>query len=385
MNNKKIIAVLVLVLVLIQIPLLQADEDLNCAKCGKTISGTYYRVGDMVYCGKECVRATRPDCAVCGEKILKGGFKYKGKHICSEKCLNRLRPKCAICRKPVVGGKGVKSDGVFYCSETCFTQSLPECRMCSKRVKDYIRVKGRNYCKKCYATAKCLQCSLPAGKERLPDRRPFCVDCKRKGIVLPGKAKELFTGIKDLLQEEFGITTDNAIEFRLVDWNELKKVHKESSMKENGLYRKIKTVTQKKMTLFGVDVVDVGEEKVKVEKTIYILSWLDKRHMQIVMAHELMHDWTQRVFPDLEEEMVVEGISEYAAWRTAMYNGYDDLARETAKNTDEIYGDGFRLVRAAAEKEGLTDLFSWVRTGDYKEDVRKAKAARKKQNKDKKK
>ncbi|MFH1707931.1 MAG: hypothetical protein ABIF71_08430 [Planctomycetota bacterium] len=347
-----------------------------CSQCGKTLSGTYYKTADKAYCGAACALAARPACAACGGKNLTGGFTWEGRYVCSQACLDRLRPKCAVCGKPVAGGTGVKSEGLFYCSTACWEQTLPECSICGVSTDRIFTIHGRSFCEKCQASSKCAQCSAPAGNGLLPDGRPFCEPCRAAGVTDPARAETIFRDVQRTLHDEFGVVTDPVILFHLVDLPDFRAAGGGDDIAEHGLYKATVVTTTDTVTLMGVEVSRTDNAAQVTGKNIYILSWLDEPHFRCVAAHELMHDWTRTCFGDLPEDMVVEGISEYGAWLINARDGRTELNQTLEANTDLVYGDGFRLVRAQDKGGRLADIIPWVRSGAWQKDVADLQAAR---------
>jgi len=350
------------------------EKELRCSVCGKVIKGEYFTSGGKVYCSKKCWKKSRPRCAVCGKKIYTGGYyRYKGKHVCSQKCLDKLRPKCAVCGKTVKEDTGIKSNGKYYCSEKCFKKGLPACFVCGARITHMYKVKGHVYCKKCFNTPKCLQCGCPTGGELLPDGRPFCRECKKMGIIKRETALGIFREVKKLLKDEFSIETDPDIEFHFVNKPVLEKVSKKKEIREDGLYRKLTVETATDIGIFGVKIAEGFNKKQTTLRQVYVLTWLDKPHLRQVCAHELMHDWTETHFHDIDEIEVIEGISEYAAYLCNRYYGYSDLNTLKMKNKDPVYGAGFRLVLSADKGKGIQDITQWLKSGEYLKDLKKLK------------
>ncbi len=349
--------------------ILSADDDV-CSVCGRKLPSSYFKSGDKVFCSKKCVLASKPACVVCGRRQLKGGFYWNGKYVCSKECLEKARPKCAVCGKTVEGGTGITSQGRYYCSKECFSTTLPSCCMCGKKIEKMMKTQGRIYCEECFATEKCLQCGLPAGDSRLPDGRPFCSECKAKGLTDPARALKEYRGIQELLRKKFQILTDTRIRFHLVDFQKFQKISENNEMNENGLYKQVKTVTSTHIRMFGVDLAKDLNQKTEYEKDIYILSWLDLPDFRMVTAHELMHDWTQENFPEIKDQRIIEGISEYAGYLVCRHYGYDHLIEKMEKNRDETYGDGFRIVQKAAREKGLVGIIQWIESGKFKEDLK---------------
>jgi len=346
-----------------------SGKELRCSVCGKVITGEYYSSGGKVFCSKECWLKTRPRCAVCGRRILKGGFIYHGKIVCSRECLDALLPKCAICGKPVRGGTGIKSGGKYYCSEECFKKSLPRCCICGKPLTRLFRVHGKIYCEECYNTPKCLQCGCPTGGEKLPDGRPFCAACKKKGITDPERAFAIFREVRRLMETRFGVKTHPAIEFYFVDLPRLLEVSGKDDVREDGLYRCFTVETREDVVVFGVTIKKDVRTTRRTRRQIYVLTWLDEPHLRQVCAHELMHDWTHEHFPDIKDDEVIEGLSEYMAYLCNRCYGYTALNALKMKNADPVYGGGFRLVLQADKGGGIADIRKWLSSGAYRLDL----------------
>lgn len=365
MSYRKAVVVFIIIFILFT-SILLPDEELRCSICRKTVQGEYFKSGKKIFCSERCVLASKSACTVCGKRTLKGGFRLKGKFVCSEKCLNALRPKCTICGKPVKGGKGMKSEGKFYCSDRCFKKALPVCLLCGKRIMQSFRIKNRIYCVTCSSMQRCIQCGLPADGEVLPDRRPMCRQCKKEGIVVSDIALERYLRIRKLLKEKFNIETDDDITFHLVDMKEFRKVNESDDVNESGLYKRAETVESTTYTFFGINIAKEVNRRTVVKKDIYILNWLNRQHFQMIAAHELMHDWTQENFPQIEDLRIIEGLSEYMAYLVCKHFGYKELMEKIENNQALVYSEGFRLVKSADKGRGLTDIIKWLGSGEYK-------------------
>ncbi|MFC1582487.1 hypothetical protein ACFL4W_02995 [Planctomycetota bacterium] len=354
---------------------LSADGELRCTQCRKLIGGKYMEVNGKAFCSNKCLLETRAPCTACGRKVMKGGFFFNKKFVCSEKCLNKLRPKCSQCGTPVKGGEGgLKAEGKYFCGKACFTKTLTPCHLCGARNTNAFKINGRIYCDICSNKTKCLLCGSPCGDSVVPDGRPICLECKRVGIIRFSKGKQLLLEVQKVMTERLGAPTDSKILFHLVDVEKFREANGKEITTENGLYNRETIITSTTVTVLGVDVAEDINSHADTRKDIYILSWLDEVAFRMIAAHELMHDWTSTRFPDIEDGIIIEGLSEYMGWLVCRHYRYQLQMDKIRDNDDPVYGDGFRLVKAQDKGGGLKDIIEWLASGKWKRDLAKLKA-----------
>jgi hypothetical protein len=278
--------------------------------------------------------------------------------------------KCSVCGAAPGEKYLTGKDGKVFCSEKCFESTLPVCFLCGKHTDKWsvFEPAGNTYCPVCAALPKCFVCGMPCMGTKLRDGRTVCVDCSKTAVSDTGTAQNLFDDIRMLMASELSIGTNNNIELRLADANELKKHSEKLKRKdavELGLYLRETTErfteTHSGSSLFGDDFdKDKKIELVKERMTIFALDHMPEAKLAEVFAHELAHDWQSSVYPNITDTKVKEGFAEYVASRVNTLLGRSGMNKRMETNSDPDYGDGYRMVKAAAEEGGLEGLRKWL-------------------------
>lgn len=312
---------------------------------------------------------SRITCSVCHKNILSGEryLKSNGKYFCSKKCHEKSLPKCIICGKKM--SNWITSKGKKYCSEKCFNKTLPTCNICHKTVKEGFRIKDSDkgllfFCKKCAKKAKCFSCQLPGADITLADKRTICKRCNKTAINDKNEAKKVYEKVKKLMQNHFNLKTNDKIKIALIDITAMyslssknKKPTKKSIPEtglELGLYTVNKTYKDSTRTKFSLSKGFYEETTSKLTHesyNIYALYATPHNKLVEVFAHELAHDYFYREFPDIKNIKIKEGFSEYIASLVNSYYKLDKCNQRMAENTDPIYGEGYRMIKAIADKK----------------------------------
>lgn len=317
-----------------------AAATLRCSICRKKIRGRYFKANGKAFCSQKCFSKTKPICAACGKRCVKGAFKKKNKFYCSKKCVETTLPKCTLCGKPFRQGIVIK-------------------------VPDGDKV----YCKQCAALPKCFACSLPvASGTYLKDGRFLGANCAKTAIFSEAEGQKLFKKIRAKIRSKLNWGTNHRIRFRLVNSNTLKKAsaNYEPGM-EMGLFKHSYTINTKTETKYSLL---KGREEKTTRKltneryTIFILSGLPKWKFIEVCAHELGHDWMQGYYPKIKILKIKEGWAEYFATRVNDIYGQGYMNQRMDKNSNAVYGGGYRFIRDYVKQHGITGLMKYFRQLD---------------------
>jgi hypothetical protein len=319
-------------------PSVQAADTKKCSVCRRTIKPgqNYYKAYDKIFCSKKCLAKYQekklPKCVVCG-KPVKSGFTKDGKNYCSRKCLETTFPKCVVCGKR--SSKGVMtSDGKFACD-------------------------------KCSAKPKCFCCSIPGATNKLQDGRYVCDKCLETAVDDQKDVEKVMNEVRAKLKENHNLYTRHDIAIKMVGLDELKKrsTHYAPGM-ELGLYMyeaEFKTVYTTKSSFFGKKDTTSKTSKTAERNSIYVLYGMPRYKLVEVIAHELGHDWMQENYPFIKDMKIKEGWAEYVASLVNKLYDQEHLNKRMQKNTDKIYGDGFRLISGKAEQGGKKALLKLFR------------------------
>ena len=311
-------------------------------------------------------------CSICNKKIRGRYIKANGKIFCSQKCFSKTKPLCVVCGKRCVKG-AYKKDNKFYCSKKCLETTLPKCALCGKPFRQGIVIKDpagdKVYCKRCASLPKCFACNLPAASGTyLKDGRFLGNECAKTAIFSEAEAQNLFNKIRSEIRTKLRWGTNHKIHFRLVDSPTLKKAsaNYEPGM-EMGLYKHSYTMKTKTETSYSL----LKGRQEKTEKyrtneryTIFILSGLPKRKFIEVCAHELGHDWMQAYYPKIKTLKIKEGWAEYFATKANDLYGQGYMNKRMEKNTNAVYGGGYRFIRDYIKQHGIRGLMKYFRELD---------------------
>ena len=268
------------------------------------------------------------------------------------KCGNAIRP----------GQRYLVSNGKTYCSRKCYIQTLPECTICRRRsFNGGIYASDDSYfaCPDCMKLPRCFSCQIPVREgAELSGGRVICPVCARTSISSLQQAQSIFNEVRNTMRFSLGIVTKHPIRFSLTDIETLHRLSggKSDQMVEQGLFRY--NVDVERVTTRDYLGRKVGEKIYKKNETIeiFVLDYLPRTRMEYVMAHELAHDWMTAFYPGIREDWIKEGVAEYLAWRYNQYKKRHDLNHRIERNTDPVYGEGFRRIRDMVNKRGFKGL-----------------------------
>jgi hypothetical protein len=295
-------------------------------------------------------------CSLCGNRISRKYIKdQKGRVYCSKKCYLKSLPKCCKCGKPASIHSGEK----YYCSKRCLKSTWRRCASCGKRAnKGRLRGLDKTFlCLECAMKPQCFACSMP-GVFELADGRYICEKCNETAVFKESKAIEIAENVRNIMRDSLLLSTDHNINYHLVSLFELKKKESGKKVTELGLFKFSMTVERiTKTTTHGLETKKEIFRKIRSENyDIYFLSGLPLKKLQEVAAHELAHDWMQEQFPNINDDMIREGWAEYVASEVNEILGHSDMNKRMNKNPDEVYGQGYRLIRNYVDDNGINAL-----------------------------
>jgi len=291
-----------------------------CAGCEKLIFNENIQALDR-YWHPECFR-----CAACGQPIVADYNARRGRIYHPECYQEKFGPVCAICKTPLLGEFSVDMWGNQYC--TRHKDELPTCSTCSRLVCDVITGGGVVY----------------------HDGRQVCNICRQSAVDKPSIARSTCKQVCAVLAAH-GLEIGQIPLPKLVDQAELKR-SLQNNHPENttGLTLKCITTTN-------------GRESGR-DAEIMILHGLPADLFASTMAHELGHAWLFLYhFPPIPP-VVEEGFCELMSylWLSEQKNPQADVRiQEIRKNTDVVYGRGYRAALRAFKKYGFSDMTAIMR------------------------
>lgn len=299
-----------------------------------------------------CLSATAVavDCAHCGKPISGTYVEYDGYPYHRDCYLERVAPRCAVCGQPLVGD-WIEFDGQDY-HQRCYEKAAAlRCSYCGGIIEgEYLIDHWGNQYHKYHEDEipTCSFCGRFLSGSEADDKRTFdgahriCSACRSTAVTNEKLARRKLNEIGTMLSRIGVVIETDDIEFELVSREELAELLDHGVTNEFGL-------TQYKETTFW------GSLRER-EFTIYILSGLPRMHFISTAAHELMHVWCYVNAPEEEEPQLVEGSCNYAALRVLQQvddamAGY--VIRQIEEESDPIYGDGLRRVKRLVDNRGL--------------------------------
>jgi len=313
-----LIVLFVVAVALIAASVVAAGEDRTCKACGEPIHGSYFETGGRFY---------HPRCFTCEycRKPIKDAFTvFRNKNYHTPCFEEHVALRCAVCGGIIEGQYLLDYWGNAY--HTRHKDDVLQCDFCQRFIVG----------------------SLVDGMKRLPDGRCLCTKCAPTSITSVREARSLLREAAKKL-EKSGISVDPApVELHLVGQEELRRIAGEKSHDTKGF-----TDYLVKKGPFGM----VTNEETKV----YLLNGMPRTQAVATAAHELMHIWQFQNGRLDQNPVLSEGSCNFASYLVLRRIGgreADYAIDGMLTDPDRVYGEGFRRVKAYAERYGVP---AWLR------------------------
>lgn len=303
-------------------------ERLICTYCGKPLIGYYVASGGKLY-HEDCFRnAVAPRCAVCGKPLIGRYVEAGGKSYHDNCYREHVVPRCVYCNEPLMGEYGVDHWGGQFCLR--HRQEYPACDFCGRLIPPAQQERG---------------------SEKLNSTR--CPVCRSHAIETTEQARAAFNGVKRWVGSQ-GLSFNNLpISLQLCDREFLAK-HGRAKDQPHMLG----------VTLSTTHSVNGRETRTDVDG-VAVLAGLPTPLFEGVVTHELGHVWLVahgiKGLPPWAEE----GFCEFLSYRYYTYLDTPESrysAENIEKNANPVYGEGFRRVRAIAERVGFANLLNTLQS-----------------------
>jgi DNA-directed RNA polymerase subunit RPC12/RpoP len=326
-----------------------------CKGCGQPISGSYITALGAAWHPEHFV------CFACHRPIDDAQFNmHEGAPYHSECYLNRIAPRCAYCHKPITG-QYYTHQGSSYHAECYRDHVVPRCAYCGKPLISRYQVDywGTKYCQEHQNEyPKCAFCGrLVPPQQQEPGTKGKelvrCPICRTRAVETLDRARPLFQDAIQRLNAQ-GLHYNNVpLGVELVDRAALAQLlNGRSGADALG-------VTKRSTHMLNGQVVSTEVDG------IAILRGLPAALFRGVCTHELGHAWLTlqgiRGLPSWAEEGFCELLS---------YHFYQRLNTEESRyhiaaieeSRDPVYGEGFRRVRAIADRRGFQKFVESLKT-----------------------
>jgi hypothetical protein len=308
--------------------LVAQSEVLKCAWCKKPITrGEYYQTDGLNYHRSCYWNNVAPRCEVCKKAIEGQHVVYEGKKYHDACYKSQVAFRCDYCDEIIVGAYLTTYWGDRYCQR--HEGQVAECLYCGRLVGDRHNRGGKTYA----------------------DGRHICSLCLQSVVNTQYEAERLLKEIQERL-DGLGIRIDiDDVPLNLVDRKELGRNYG-GDMTRNSAFCK-----KEFRKLFGKE---VGQQY-----SIYVLDGMPRMHFIVAVAHELMHVWQYTYAPADNDPQLCEGSCNYAASMVLRQIGGKELQYQIVlmdKDSDSVYGDGYRRVKKLVEAKGVSDWLVHLKT-----------------------
>ena len=332
-------------------------QQANCAYCGGRIKGEYVRYEGKYY-HKFCYEKVAPRCAYCKE-IIEGEYVYFEDKIYHKQCyLNHIALRCAICRE-LIEGDYVENDGKKY-HKHCYLEHIAlHCTICGEPITSSYKTNfwGDEYhtehddeYSRCDYCQRLITEKTTGGGRKYSDGRHICNLCYEDAVLTDAKALSLFREVQSKLDAR-GIDVDlSKVPLFMVDKFELAEKSGDYNPKELGFTSYEET--------------SMNGEMIARSNVIYTLTGLPEMIFKGVVAHEMMHVWMNLNTDHGHSPSLCEGAANYASYliyskESGKYAEF--LIDVLNKDTDSIYGIGYRKVKNYIDQNGLYAFMKYLK------------------------
>lgn len=294
----------------------------SCRGCGQPISGALVTALGYSWHPEHFV------CAGCGSIIDGARFFVHDQKPYHQSCFaHSIAQRCQYCGVPLLGSYLIDHWGKPFCSR--HKDEYPTCQFCGRLVR-------------------------PDGRRISEDNSiaPCCRECRSQAISSKTLAKHPFNAVIAWFAHR-GLSLDQIeIPFELCSRERLNQYMGESGDSVHlGLTR---TVSKQRLGFQEVEILGIN-----------ILSGLPVTLFQGVAAHELGHAWlhSNRILAlqKHDEEGFCELLA-FAFYTHAKGNEAPYYAGCIEKNSDPVYGAGFRRIREVSRRHGFTKFLQILKS-----------------------
>lgn len=303
-------------------------EHFLCAGCGRPVEDEQFQVVQGRPYHQACYVASQaPRCAYCGQPIAGGYVESNGQTYHNECFREHVQPRCAYCQKPLTGKYLVDVWGNTCCPR--HQQEYPHCSFCNSLVPPPQQTPGWN----AYGSERCPVCRSTA-IDVIEQAQPRFQQCKQWIAGQGFRFNQLPLRLE--LRERaalIGMLQGRAINHPL--GVTLSSTHMQNGYALSSHVEGVAVLQGMPATLFsGVVLHELGHVWLTVHRIEGLPPWAEEGFCQLI---------SHRYYSGLNTP-------------EARYR-----ASSLENESDPIYGDGFRAVRALAESMGFAQFVETLR------------------------
>ncbi|MGM9999184.1 MAG: hypothetical protein ACI38Q_07330 [Candidatus Bruticola sp.] len=315
-----LVFVSVLSFLLVGDPSLARDRRLVCSKCGRVISGYYYKMNDgSIVCSDDI-----PKCYICGKECAEGYYVLKdGRTVCA-KDMERRIPTCSCCNNKPSDAQIVRlRDNLISCRK-CWESKLPRCFLCNLPIINggLVFSDGRRLC---------------------PYHSVSAVNDQHSAEVYFDKAKQL---IRQYVSPSINID-DASLSIHIVDQNVLCE-----KMRSSGDPSPSLKLTSGRTLLYKIG----GRMLFR----IYVLQGLPSEDFLTTMVHECGHVWQMKNKVVPLSKRREEGFCEWLSYKVNQHLHRQTQIELLEHKNDSIYHQGLMEYLDIEKKQGRNGVLSYA-------------------------
>lgn len=310
----------------------------QCAKCGKIVKGEGVSFEGRLY-HRECFV-----CSYCGGALTGRVVSQEGRFYHPECNPASGKRVCAWCRKPF-SGRYLSYDERFYHVECYHEHVEKKCYLCGLPIKTHYYTDYWGHfvhaehdgkpTRFCYSCGKAI---LREGR-RLSKKYVLCSDCAATSVTTSAQVARCLAAVLALFKS-LGITgVPEHIPIKLLPKDQMEGV-------EGRIYSPKGSRS-------------LASQDFRIE----INEGLPELHFQGVLAHELLHSWLRLYGREVTKDEK-EGFCNLGCAFVYQKSGKKEAAfllKSMFQSRDEVYGAGYRLMKARYERLGWAGLLDSLR------------------------
>lgn len=292
----------------------------TCKQCGQPVWGNYLSALGATWHPEHFV------CAACGRPIAEASFQVNEGRPYHVACYSeRIAPRCAFCGDPLTGEYLIDHWGTQYCKR--HQGEYPHCSFCGRLV--------------------------PPRDQEPGAERVRCAICRSTAIETSEAARPIFRSLIQWVGSQ-GLRYNNLhLSLELCGSAKLARY-----LQQRGQTHSLGATMSETYTQDG--------RFLRSEVTgVAVLLGLPSTLFQGVTVHELGHVWLVVQGVEQLPSWAEEGFCELLAYRYYMQMNTPESryhATSIERNSDPIYGEGFRRVRALSDQLGFSRLIEIIQT-----------------------